>query len=193
MAGQKLRGFVGQGMDARKKAFVPFTHPYPPGSYTWTCPATGYYLLTNWGSGGSTGAGPGASGGFTQSLVLFAKGETVAVIVSTTSGVASTFTFKGRTVTAGGALGNAPGTASGGDRNLNGSAGGSGSPASNGLGNSGGTAAPGATGGAGSPGEGTYRGADGGTSGPGAGSSNGSVIYGYGYAIIVRQPNAMRT
>lgn len=191
--GQTLRGLVGQGMDGRKKKFSTAAFCYPAGSFTWICPVSGWWLFTNWGSGGNSGGGsPGASGAFTQTLVYLARGEPVAIFNGNpSSGLSSTFTFPtGRIVAAGAAISNTPGGASGGDINIDGSPGGSGSPTSDGKGGNGGIAGLGATGGAGSPGRRGYRGSNGGTGGPGCGSSNGALA-GLGFAIIVRQDSSV--
>jgi hypothetical protein len=177
-AGQPLKGLVAQGVDGRRKVFQPYTVSYPQGSFTWTCPLTGWYRFVNWGAGGGSG-GIGASGAHTQTVVRMAKGQTVAVVVSAVGGANSSFIFpSGRVALATSGLVNTPGTASGGDINLNGS------PAGfNGLGDSGGT---GTANGGGAPGNGGYRGGNGETGGVGAG--NGTAV---GFAIITRQPSSI--
>lgn len=134
------------------------------GSYTWPCPGSGAYRFVQWGPGASfsTGTDGGASGAHTQTVVTLDKGQTVSIVIGT-EGTDTVVTLPGgRVVTAGAALTSGPGTASGGDVNLNGSFGGAVStPGAAGLGDSGGAGGPGDVsqgGAAGAPGANGYYG-----------------------------------
>jgi len=50
--GQKLRGFVGQGMSGLRKAKSPLSYVYSPGSYTLNITKPGWYRFVLWGPGG---------------------------------------------------------------------------------------------------------------------------------------------
>lgn len=86
--GQKLRGFVAQGMDGRRKRPAVYAYSYPAGSYTWTCPETGTWRLVLWGAGAgadqATGTG-GASGAFYLAERSIVKGQTVALVIGAAS------------------------------------------------------------------------------------------------------------
>lgn len=208
IAGQSIPGLsiAAQAIAAAGSSQVASDYAYPGGSYTWTCPASGYYRFTQWGCGGTGTAGGagGASGGHAQTVVFLTSGQTVALVVGRAlSGVDTTVTFQnGRVVSATGAVGTTPGAATFGDVNLAGSNGGnaSGTDGSSGLGTNPGTGGTGDAvakgGGAGAPGYGGFRGGNGGnnTAPKTAGSPGGGGCDGTGGAdglvLINRQFNA---
>lgn len=112
MIGQKLRGFVGQGMSGQRKALTPVVYVYPPRSVTFTVPVTGKYRFAVRGGGGGGGSGGAGLAGASGALVIgdryLNKGQTVALVVGAVAafnadGNASTATFPdGSVMTAGG-------------------------------------------------------------------------------------------
>ena len=80
--GQKLRGFVGQGVGGGKKLVTPLSYAYGPGSYVLTPIRSGWYRFVLWGAGGTTNGGNVASGG---ALVVADRylptGGSVAIVV----------------------------------------------------------------------------------------------------------------
>ena len=170
-------------------------------AYTWVCPETGTYRFITKGPGASSNGVDegGASGAHAEKVRLVRAGESVS-IVSGVNGVDTTVTFSdGYVVTAGKASGATPGTASGGDINLNGSAPGTAGTANagaNGLGPYGGAGAPGSgygSGGAGSPGTKEWPGAPALDRLPGAlfgaGGSNyaGGLTYGGAGGVMIKR------
>lgn len=187
-ATDRIRGFVGQGMNGQRKLPPTYVASYTQGTFTWTAPATGtfrFVLLGAGASGSSTGPWGGGSGAFYQAERSIAKGRTASIVVGVggagnngagTDGAATVVTLPGGEVlTAGGGVtvaSTAGGTATANtpaDIVYAGSAGGTGAAAgTNGLGGNGGTGGGSTNGGGGAPGYGTHRGGD----GQGAGSSN---------------------
>jgi len=102
---------------------------FPPGSYVFTIPRSGYWLFIAWSAGsglGSTNAGcSGAYGEITKALLA---GQTVDVKVGPEDGTSATNTIltfpDGTVATAVNAAADTPGTASGFDFSLSGSLGG---------------------------------------------------------------------
>lgn len=178
---QTLRGFVGQGMDAKKpRTPTPTIYCFTTGPNTFTAPRPGKYRFVLRGSGsrgdGATPSGA-ASAAFVQADRNLTQGQTVALVVAPhgqTVGAASTATFPGGEVlTAGGSNGLTAGvaTAGPGDIALNGSA-----PGVAGLGNNGGQPGAGGVstwGGGGAPGWDGHKGGRG-------GSADGSSLPGLG-------------
>lgn len=182
-------------MSGARRAFVAYTEFFPGrdvsfSSYTFTAPDQGVYKFVLWGSG-TFGNTAGGSGAYCEYSRQMAKGQTVALVVPTSSGgLPTTATFPdGKVVSAGfGGVGVA-GIASGGDVNLNGSLAGVA-----GLGSGGGTSGVGAGGGA--PGVLPFRGGSGSTAGggftltctPGASapSSGANQAGGAGLIIVMR-------
>lgn len=171
MIGQRLRGFVGQGMNGARKAITPEVFVFPPGSTLFTPARSGKYRLILWGAGGGGGFGGANVGGSSGALVIaervLIKGQPITLSIAVggvtgADGAASTVTFRpGDVITAGGGgegqTPNAAGVASSTnnlDILINGSLAGVA-----GLGGSGGTSAGGFAGG-GAPGRGNYRGAN---------------------------------
>jgi hypothetical protein len=141
-------------------------HAYPAGSYTFTPPRAGYWKIVLWGGGaqGSSSFG-GASGAYVEKTVLLSPATPVALVIGG-SGSDSTAALPNGIITAGGASGNVPGAASGGDVNLDGALGGttstgSGADGSGSGGGPGGTATAGRAG-AGAPANLPYHGGRGG-------------------------------
>lgn len=181
-AGQQLRGLVGQSMVGRKKSVSVPAYSYPPGSYTFTVPTSGWWRFVLWGAGGKGGTtGGGGGGGFVQADRALSKGQTVAIVAgapgtSSTSPASSTVTLpSGEVLTAGAGTSNALSAAGGsGTASLGavddilltgGAAGAAGAAGSAGQGTAGGAggAAGGLQGGGGAAGQSPYRGADGST------------------------------
>jgi hypothetical protein len=203
--GQKLRGLVGQEMRGRRRVPTSYSYSYPAGSYTWTCPATGWWRFVLWGAG--SGCDPNANvGGGSGALYiaerLVPRGHAVSILVGACAGGLSVggdsaATFRsGETITAGGSAPvGVPGAASA-NRNADivhpGSPGGTaGSAGAAGLGTAGGAGGTGGTlsGGAGAPGYGTHRGGD----GISASSSRGGESPGGGGAVAIIGGNASGT
>ena len=170
----------------------PFT--FPPGTWTFTPPKAGYWKFVQWGVGGSVSTVGNASGAYTEYTRFLTSAQSVALVVGIYAGVGTvdtTATFPdGYVVTAGKATGATPGTASGGDVNLNGSAGTAGSTSATGANGSGTGGGAGAAnsgtndGGAGAPANLPYRGGAGGAS-PGGGASQASQAVGNGLILAV--------
>lgn len=191
-------------MSGNKAPATTYNRVFLPGSYTWTAPDSGYYRIAQWGTG-NYGSAPngGPSGAHAQTVVPITGGQAVAIAVSSgnmaSPGDTTVTLPDGRVVTTTSASTTVPGTATGGDINLNGSAGGVGVSGAGtaGLGTAGGVGGPGdATtmgGGAGAPGYGYYPGGNGadGSTGfpgqtPGAGGRSGASLGGHGLVIIER-------
>jgi hypothetical protein len=188
-------------MDGRKKVFRWYAASYGPGSYTWIAPKTGYYRFAQWGSGSQGGGGSsGGSGSHAQSVVLLAKGATVAILVAAIDADNTTVTLPtGRVITAASASGATAGVASGGDINISGTNGiATFGAAPSGLGDNPGTGGVGngtsVAGGAGAPGYGGFRGGNGrgsadqpGVTMPGGGANTNNGTVAGGLVLIVRQ------
>ena len=159
---------------------------FTPGSYTFTPTVSGWWKFVLWGGGArpTTGYG-GGSGAYCEITKFITTGQTAALVAgrgAASGGAAqnSTVTFlDGTVVTAGAAVNEIGGTATGGDVNLNGSTGGvdgaSGQNGGDGLGTGGGAGGlftPNSGGGAGAPANLPFRG--------GVGGSAGSSHYGGG-------------
>lgn len=197
-----LRGQT-KPLGAPKPTQDQYAASYPAGSYTWTCPLTGFYRFAVWATGGQSSAGNGgASSGHSQTVKHIAKGAQIPIVVSTYGGGSSSVTFPdGSAVVVTSASAGTPGAASGGMINLAGSLGGVGALASgaDGLGGNGGLGGTGGIstgGGAGAPGYGPFRGGDGGNDAagvqngqtPGGGAiASGSYPVGSGLVIIQKQ------
>ena len=198
MIGQKLRGLVGQGMNGRRGKLTLAVYVYPPGTRTFTVPASGKYRIAVRGSGGGGGSGGAGLAGSSGALVIgdryLNKGQTVALVIGAPPGFnadgnASTATFPdGSVMTAGGGgegfTPNAAGVATSTnnlDTRLNGSL-----ATVAGLGNAGGTS--GALTGGGAPGKdgfvGTSATSGGLAQGPGAGGKPSNGNGGPGEVII---------
>lgn len=188
--GQKLRGFVGQGMDGRRKRPAVYVYSYPAGSHSWTCPETGVWRFVLWGAGaGADQSAPygGASGAFYLAERNVVKGQVVALVVGAgvepdlptgTDGGPSSATFpNGEVITVGGGIGNGANTGGAVTANRNtdivyagtagvttATAGADGNGTNPGRG---GTAAGAARPGSGAPGYGPYRGGNGANGTPG--------------------------
>lgn len=206
--GQKLRGLVGQSMSGQRRRPTMYSYSYTPGSYTWTCPASGWWRLVLWGAGAhGNGNQGGGSGALYIAERLLRKGQTVALVVgaSAATAEASTATLPGGEVlTAGGGVDTGVAGAVTANRNLDivypGSAGGapsaSGTAGLGDAGGSGGAVSGAAGGGAGAPGYGNHRGGDGASAlvnvgaeapgGGGAGSVNFPGAGGHGAILIYR-------
>jgi len=214
MAGQPLRGLVGQSMSGQKKRIDVPAYSYPPGTYTFTAPASGWWRVVAWGAGGKGGGtGGGGGGAFIQADRVLRAGQTVSITVGP-GGFASANTTVtlpgGEVLTAGCGASNAVSAAGGvattsspddiklsggaaGAVDGNGSAGQGTNPGGGGTGVGGGGA-----GGGGAAGQGNYRGGNGsgpfgaGTAGSanspggGAGGGAGSCVGGDGQVIIHR-------
>lgn len=159
---------------------------FTPGSYTFTPTVSGWWKFVLWGGGArpTTGYG-GGSGAYCEITKFITTGQTAALVAgrgAASGGAAqnSTVTFlDGTVVTAGAAVNEIGGTATGGDVNLNGSNGGidggGGGNGGNGLGTGGGAGGvfdSNVGGGAGAPANLPFRG--------GVGGSAGSPHYGGG-------------
>ncbi len=162
MEGQSLRGFVGQGMDARKDTFDGDLHVFAPGNHSFRAPKAGFWIFAVWGAGGAASNGAGGGGAFCLKTIYLSPGSNVALVVAHPGFGASTLTFQsGAVLSAGGGQtgSSSPGlggVANGGDINVDGAPG---------VGTTGGAAGS----------SGQYRGGSGGTNGaagrsPGGGS-----------------------
>lgn len=114
--GQKLRGFVGQGMNGARRSRTPVFRSYPPGSYTLTITVSGWYRFVLWGGGASAQNtdGSGGGGAFIRAERALAQGQRVTIICGAPTAVpafsatgidgnASSVTFPtGEVITAGG-------------------------------------------------------------------------------------------
>jgi hypothetical protein len=101
--GQKLRGFVGQGMNGLRKAKSPLSYVYPPGSYTLTVTKPGWYRFVLWGSGGYASAAISSGGALVIADRRLGAGQAVSIVVGSgeVAGVNSVITFPdGSSVTA---------------------------------------------------------------------------------------------
>lgn len=144
----------------------PFTFPAPPGGqkvYAFAIPRTGLWKFVAWGAGGGSSTPASSSGAYVEVSRFLAADAVVTITVGAgthnAAGFASIIDLSavgGPVATAGGGLANAvgPGTASGGDVNLNGSP-----PGTPGLGTGGGFG--GVNTGGGAPANLPYRGGDG--------------------------------
>ena len=183
---------------------------FTPGSYTFTPTVSGWWKFVLWGGGArpTTGYG-GGSGAYCEITKFITTGQTAALVAGRGAGSGgaaqnSTVTFlDGTVVTAGAAVNEIGGTATGGDVNLNGSTGGvdgpGGASGANGLGTGGGAGGayePNVGGGAGAPanlpflgGVGGYAGGGqhygGGTPGGGAVSTSYGVQVAAGDGMII--------
>lgn len=185
-----LGGALGPPLASVRKASRQTPYQFPPGSYTFKVPKSGYWKFVLWGPGaiGSNGDDGGGSGAYCEITKPLASGQSVALVVGSGSKVgisnssgASTATFPdGNLTSAGTTVSSLGGTgvaavASGGDVNLNGSLGGQGTGGTNtgavgsGTGGGAGGVAAGANGGGGAPANLPFRGGAGGS----AGSTNG--------------------
>jgi hypothetical protein len=171
-ASNGLRGFIAQSMDGRKASTRIFQEPfvYGFGTWTWTCPRTGYWKFASHGPGAFGNSGVGAaSGAYAEKTVRLVKGQQVALIVGR-EGTDTTVTFppgtfNGAAMTAGSASGVTAGAASGGDLMYPGSPSNGGGPGVAGQGPGGGVAGSGVEVGAGAPGTLQYPGGRGGDQG----------------------------
>jgi hypothetical protein len=173
-------------------------YQFPPGSYAFVVPKSGYWKFIAWAAGES-GTNAGASGGYGEITKPLFSGQTVSIQVGTPGGMTSTIlTFPdGASATATGGAGNVGGTAVNFDVALSGSAGdaGSGGPgiAGNGSGGgAGGAGAPGsAAGGGGAPGILPFRGGKGGdglgmgAQSPGGGCGNSTISVTGGSGLVL--------
>ena len=206
-AGQQLRGLVGQGVSAKKKRpnfSVGGTGPvynFPlaeSGAYTFTVPTSGRWMFVGWGPGGlgSSGSKGGSSGAYVEVTRFLARGQTVSLSVNFNADTVitlpdGTIAIAGKSAPGGGG---APGIASGGDVNINGTSSavsGSGSPGGGTGGGPGGTPTGGNIGGAGAPANLPFRGGKGGGSLSIAGHGGGGVDVGQpgqGLALAVFIP-----
>lgn len=202
VAGQSLRGLVGQGLSGRKQQAVrrePSTYPNP-GTYTFVPTVEGYWKFVAWGhggSGGGSGTHSGGSGAYVEITRYLTLAQTVTIVLpeSATSSDTTVTMPDGTIAIAARANGQAGGVASGGDVNLNGS---NGVSTGNNNGNAGvgtgggaggvGIVGPG-SGGAGAPANLPYRGGDGGNShailGVGAGTGEAGGNGGSAFALAV--------
>lgn len=175
-------------------------YQFPPGSYTFTVPKSGYWKFVGWGAGGAGTVGlSGGSGAYVEITKALRAGQTVALVVGLPSAPNTTMTFPdGALATAGGAALDAAGVASGGDVNLSGGAGaasGTGVAGAGSGGGAGGADVAGAAGGAGAPGELPFRGGSGGTGSsgtdaaagrsPGGGASESNAFPSGGHGQII--------
>jgi hypothetical protein len=174
-------------------------YQFPPGSYSFVVPKSGYWKLVAWAAGES-GTNAGASGGYGEITKPLFADQVVSIQVGTPGGATSTvLTFPDGTIaTATGGLGTVGGTATNFDVGLNGSAGdsGAGGPGNAGNGSGGGmggTGSPGSgAGGGGAPGILPFRGGKGGSGlgagaqspGGGCGNSTIPVTGGSGLALV---------
>ncbi len=197
MAGQQLRGLVGQGMDGRRRGGDPVINIYPSGVHAFIVPRSGKYRLILRGAGGGGGSGGANVGGASGSLVIgercLTKGQIVLLSVAlptpfNSDGGASSITLGANDILIAGGGGegftpNPAGVASssnGLDRLFNGSLG-----TIAGLGNNGGPSM--ALAGGGAPGWDGYRGAEATSTtsqSPGAGGRAGAFAGGPGEIIV---------
>jgi hypothetical protein len=92
--GQKLRGFVGQGMSGLRKAKSPLSYVYSPGSYTFRPTKPGWYRFVVWGAGGAGNAtGAASGGGLVIADRVLSVGQSAAIVVAATGGAQSSVTF----------------------------------------------------------------------------------------------------
>lgn len=168
---QRLRGFVAQGMDGRKASKQAYSYSYPPGTYSWTCPASGVWRFVLWGAGASSNNNngwAGGSGAFYYAERFVGAGQVVnlvvgrggAVVLTGANGANTTATLPNAEVlTAGGGITVASSTGGAVTANRPTDIVFAGSPgATDGLGTAGGLKGTGSGGGSGAPGYGTYRG-----------------------------------
>jgi len=167
-------------------------HQFPPGSYTFVVPKSGYWKFVIWGPGATFGAGGtdgGGSGGYCEITRALLSGQSASITVAR-SGSNSIVTLPdGTVVTAATGTLAGGGAATGGDVNLSGSAGGAAGGNNAGAaglgtgGGAGGLGGGGGPGGAGAPANLPFRGGFGGSVGvsngsgitPGGGASDGTV------------------
>lgn len=148
-------------------------YSFPPGSYTFTVPKSGYWMFVGWSAGSKFGSTySGCSGAYGEITKALQAGQTVSIKVGPEDGSATTNTIltfpDGNVATAVNAAVDTPGTSTGWDYSLDGSLGGLTSTTSNGAdgagtgGGTGGTGSGAAAGGGGAPGRLPFRGAKGG-------------------------------
>jgi len=176
-AGQRIRGFVGQGMSGRRQGSQGYVYQFiaSASAYTFTAPRPGRWKFVMWGPGADGASGTaGCSGAYVEIARSLTPGQPVTLQVGFV-GTDTVATFRdGKVVIAGKGTTSVVGVASGGDVNLNGSLSGQAAGISNGmagLGTGGGAGGNGVSsivsGGGGAPARLPFRGGAGGNAGPG--------------------------
>lgn len=84
MAGQKLRGLVGQGVNGRRKVDAPVVYSFKRGVWSFIAPVSGWFQFAAWGGGGggATGVAGGGSGALVSGIRALTKGQVVALTVA---------------------------------------------------------------------------------------------------------------